>query len=105
MDKISEIEDLKNKLIESQWPKCNDLAREIMSYGNEESKSALIEALKAKRHHARTAAIKALVSFHDMSVVEHIKPCLNDDAYETRIEAKNALYELTGEIFTTGRGE
>jgi len=37
--------------------------------------------------------------------VEHIKLCLNDAAYETRIEAKKVLLELTGEVFTTGRGE
>jgi hypothetical protein len=105
MDKKSEIEGLKNKLIDSQWPKCNELANEIMSHKNEEAKNALIEALNAKRHHVRTAAVKALASFDDISVVEHIKLCLNDAAYETRIEAKKVLLELTGEVFTTGRGE
>ncbi len=43
MDKKSEIENLKNKLIESHWPKCNDLANEIVAFENEESKNALIE--------------------------------------------------------------
>jgi HEAT repeat protein len=105
LDKMAEIEELKNKLIKSHWPKCNDLANEIMAYRNEESKNALIEALKARRHHVRTAAIKALASLHDMSVVEHIKPCLNDAAYETRIEAKKVLLELTGENFATGSDE
>lgn len=102
----NEIKGLKEELLNSHWPKCNALAEEIASYNNEEAKNALIEALnKAKRHHIRTAAIKALVGFKDMSVIEYIEPLLNDPAYEPRMEAKKALKILTGKDYLTSKGE
>lgn len=80
----SDMKDLKQKLLDSHWPKCNEFAEEILKYNNDEAKEALIEALsQGKRHHVRTAAIKALAVFNDKSIVKHIEPLLNDPAYET----------------------
>ena len=70
-----------------------------------EAKSALIVGLKAKRHHIRTACIKTLVKFDDKDLVYFIEPLLNDSAYETRIEAKKAIFSLTGINLETSRGE
>ena len=90
------ISSLKASLLNSHWPKCNQIADEIASYNNQDAINALIEALNnGKRHHIRTAAIKALVNFDNADVVEQIKKCLNDPAYETRMEAKNALKIMT----------
>ena len=103
-DKI--IQDLIEKLLISNWPKCNELANKISVFNNEEAKIALIEALnKGERHHIRTAAIKALVNYKGSDVIEAIKKRLDDTAYEPRIEAKRVLKELTGEDFQTGKGE
>lgn len=96
---------LKEQLLKSQWPKCNALASDIASVNTDEAKNALIEALKAKRHHIRTAAIKNLLSFNDTSLVSTIEPYLNDSAYETRMEAKQVIRQLTGLDVLTGRGE
>lgn len=96
---------LKEQLLKSQWPKCEALASEIASINTDEAKNVLIEALKAKRHHIRTAAIKSLMNFNDSSLPTTIKPLLNDPAYETRMEAKNFIKYITGEDVLTGRGE
>jgi len=100
------IQDLKQSLLKSNWPKCNNIAVEISNYNNREAKLALIEALdKGERHHIRTAAIKALVNFKDPDVIEALKKRLDDPAYEPRIEAKKVLKDLTGNDHTTTRGE
>ena len=62
------VNELKRALINSNWPKCIDLANELLSIGTPDAKEALIEGLKVKRHHVRTASIKALVGFNDKSV-------------------------------------
>ena len=100
------IQDLKQSLLKSNWPKCNGIALEISSYNNQEAKLALIEALeKGERHHIRTAAIKALVNFKDPDVIEALKKRLDDPAYEPRVEAKKVLKDLTGYGYTTSKGE
>jgi hypothetical protein len=52
-----------------------------------------------------TAAIKALVNFNEVDVVEQIEKCLNDPAYETRMEAKNVLKIMTGQEYHTYKNE
>jgi len=100
------IRSLKASLLNSHWPKCNQIADEIASYNNQDAKNALVEALNSgKRHHIRTAAIKALVNFNEVEVVEQIEQCLNDPAYETRMEAKKALKIMTGQEYETYKNE
>ncbi len=100
------IQDLKEKLLVSNWPKCNELASEIGSYNNNEAMLALIEALNSgSQHHIRTAAIKALTVYNAPEVIEALKKRLDDSAYEPRVEAKKALKELTGVEYKTSRGE
>ena len=57
----------------------------------------MIAGLKGKRHHLRTAAIKELAKFKDATIVEIIRPFVNDASYETRMQAIEAIKELTGE--------
>jgi HEAT repeat protein len=102
----NEIQDIKKKLLDSHWPRCNDLAEELMRFNNDEAKEALIEALShGKRHHVRTASIKALTGFGDKTVAVFIEPLLDDPAYETRMEAKKSLKILTGKDYLTGKDE
>lgn len=88
---------LKGTFLKSQWPKCNLIAEQLLQIGTEEAKSILLEGLKGKHHHLRTAAIRALTSFHDASIIMHLVPLLNDPAYETRVQAKKSIEELSGE--------
>jgi len=100
------INDLKNALINSQWPKCNAVAKELGDIGTEEAKNALIVALKESRqHHSREAAINELIKFNDESVLDHIGPLLADKSYTTRITAKKAFFTLTGREVETAKGE
>lgn len=96
---------LKEQLLKSHWPKCDALASEISAINTDEAKNVLIEALKAKRHHIRTAAIKNLATFNDISLIPNIEPLLNDSAYETRMEAKKVIKQITGKEVLTGKGE
>lgn len=101
----NEINKLKDALLTSHWPTCNTIAQQLFEIGGDAAKEALLAGLKGKRHHIRTAAIKYLGQFEDGSLVSKLQPYLNDSSYETRMEAKNAIYKLSGEIILTGRGE
>ena len=97
MNEIYNVATIKGLLLKSHWPKCNELAECLYEIGTQEAKDALLDSLKAKRHHIRTAAIKSLTKFQDEALVEHIRPLLNDPAYETRMQAIDTIKELTGE--------
>lgn len=101
----NEINQLKEALLKSHWPACNTVAQQLFEIGGDSAKEALLAGLKGKRHHIRTAAIKYLGKFDDVSLVSKLQPFLNDSSYETRMEAKNAIFELSGEVVLTGRGE
>ncbi len=97
MNEINNVATIKGLLLKSHWPKCNELAECLYEIGTKEAKEALLDSLKAKRHHIRTAAIKSLAKFQDKALVEHIRPLLSDPAYETRMQAIEVIKELTGE--------
>lgn len=99
MTENNEIIRLKDNLLKSHWPKCNQIADRLFEIGTCEAKMALIEGLSGKRHHIRTAVIKNLSKFKDLSLVDIIKPFLNDPAYETRQQAQEAIKMVTGEEF------
>jgi HEAT repeat protein len=99
------ISDLEQQFLASQWPRCNEIARSLAALGGEEAVQALVAGLSARRHHVRTAAIEALASFGDITLVEPIRPHLSDPSYETRMAAKAAIRLLTGQAVVTARGE
>lgn len=106
MDNEKKIQLLREKFLNAYWPKCDEIADEILSIDNIIAKEIFVEALKiGKRHHIRTAAIRALVKFNDESLVKYIEPLLNDSAYDARIEAKKAIKILTGKVVLTSKGE
>ena len=86
--------ELKKLLMNSHWPKCNNIAEELFLIGSDAAKEVLIDALKAKRHHIRTASLKALAKFKDPSLLKHLEPLINDSAYETRTEAEKIIHAL-----------
>ena len=90
----SVISTLLKELMNSHWPKCNSLAQMLADHETDEARDALVVALGAKRHHVRTAVIRALVQLGDPAVIDSIRPLVNDPAYETRVEAKNAVGSL-----------
>lgn len=94
----AEIKDLKEKLLKSHWPKCDDIANQIASYGTKEAKESLLEAANlGQRKHIRTAAVRELSNFNGEDVILVLKEKLEDIAYETREEAKKTLEILKGE--------
>lgn len=97
MNEANNVVILRDSLLKSYWPKCNEFAEHLYKVGTEEAKQALIDCLKAKRHHIRTASIKALAKFQDASLVDNIRPLLRDPAYETRVQAVETIKELAGE--------
>lgn len=101
----NEINKLKDDLLNSHWPKCNIIAQRLFEIGGDEAKEALLAGLKGKRHHIRSASIKYLGKSGDVSLVLQLEPFLNDSSYETRMETKIAIRELTGKDVLTGRGE
>ena len=100
MSETNEVVNLKELLLKSNWPKCDGIAGELYIIGTEEARLALIDGLRGKRHHIRTASIKALAKFQDISFVEYIRPLLTDASYETRMQAIESIKELTGEDFS-----
>ena len=91
---MSSVEKLLNQLMQSHWPKCNEIVEQIYEIGGEEAKNALIHALGAKRHHIRTAAIRRWLNLViGMSQTYH--PLLDDRSYETRVEAEKAIEILS----------
>ena len=100
-----EIRDLELTLINSHWPKCDQIAETIRKIGGKDATNALISGLKGKRHHVRSAAIRSLTKIGDKSLAAFIEPYLNDPSYEVRMDAKQAIKSLTGQDVKTGRGE
>lgn len=100
----AEVNSLKEMLLKSHWPACNKIAEQLFEIGTDEAKQALIAGLKGKRHHIRTAAIKELAKFKDLSLVEIIRPFVTDASYETRMQAIEAIKELTGEDVLSKKG-
>ena len=99
------IKELREALLNSHWPKCIDIAKAIAENDSPEAREALIAALKTKRHQVRSAAMEALASYKDLSIVSLIEPHLDDLSYEARMTAKGVIKKLTGKDVPTARGE
>lgn len=100
-----ELKELKIAFLKSNWPNTEKLLAEIVQLPFDSSKEIFFEGLKARQHGIRTASIKGLVSYKKEEVADIIRPFLADPSYETRMEAKTAIKELTGEDVKTSRGE
>ena len=85
---------IRAELLDSHWPVCGELADALAQIGTEEARDALVGALKASRHHIRSAAIKALVRLGDASARPAIGKLADDPSYEVRQDVTEALREL-----------
>jgi len=92
--KTAVVQELREKLLKSHWPRCDEIASKLASLGGESAKEALIAGLRARRHHIRTACIRALLSFDDPTLVSEFERLLDDPAYETRVEAEAAVAKM-----------
>lgn len=88
------VETLAAALFSSNWPVCDELADALARIGTEHARSALVKALKARRHHIRSAAIRALVKTGDTRVAKEIAKLGDDPSYEVREDARRAVSEL-----------
>ena len=100
--KHNQLLELGQKLLESPWPLCDQVALQIYEMGGEEAKDALLKGLQGKSHHIRLASIKMLTRFQDASLADYIRPFLDDPLYETRMQAKKSLEVLTKEEVSVG---
>lgn len=78
-------------LMASHWPACDELADALAKIGTDEARQSLIRALKGRRHHIRSAAVKALSRLGDRSVRTAIAGLAKDPAYEVRQDVAEAL--------------
>jgi HEAT repeat protein len=78
-------------LLGSHWPVCDDLANALARIGTEPAKAALLKGLKARRHHIRSAAVKALATIGGPDARTDIQSLANDPSYEVRQDVAEAL--------------
>ena len=88
---------LSGALSGSHWPVCDELADALAAISTGAARDALTGALRARRHHVRSAAIKALVRLGDRDVREAIERLIQDPSYEVRQDVKEALRQLGGD--------
>jgi len=81
-------------LLESNWPVCDDLAAALAEIETAEARDTLVGTLKARRHHVRSAAIKALIRLGDASARPAIEKLADDPSYEVRQDVAEALRVL-----------
>ena len=81
-------------LLDSHWPVCDEMADALARIGTSPAKAALLEALKARRHHIRSAAVKALATIGGEDVRKAIQALANDPSYEVRQDVAAALGRL-----------
>lgn len=84
-------------LHDSYWPACNEFATALAHIGGEAAKSQLLQALKAPRHHVRSAAVRALATLGGPDAREAIRALTNDPSYEVRQDVAEALLNGCGD--------
>jgi HEAT repeat protein len=81
-------------LRDSHWPVCDEFAGALAQIGGEAAKAQLLLALKARRHHVRSAATRVLATWGGDNVREAIQALANDPSYEVRQDVAQALARL-----------
>jgi len=84
-------------LIQSHWPVCDEIADALAEIGGDGARDSLLAALKGRRHHVRSAAIKALARLRGAGIREAIEELRSDPSYEVRQDVSAALQELGAE--------
>ena len=84
-------------LRDSHWPACVEFAAALARISGEAAKAQLLLALKARRHHVRSAAVKALATLDGDNVRDAIQALTNDPSYEVRQDVVEALLNGRGD--------
>ena len=85
---------LSSVLRESNWPVCDEIADVLVTIGGDNARGALKSAMKARRHHIRSAAVKALVRLGGTDIREAIVELKNDPSFEVRQDVAEAIRAL-----------
>jgi HEAT repeat protein len=88
------VDELRAALLRSQWPVCDELSEGLAQIATEEAKSALMDGLRARRHHVRSAVIRSLAQFAGEDVKIAIAQLGDDRSYEVRQDVAEALKRL-----------
>jgi len=85
-------------LRDSHWPACAEFAEALAQIGGEAAKAQLLRALRARRHHVRSAAVKALAILGGNGVREAIHLLADDPSYEVRQDVAEVLKGRSGPV-------
>lgn len=97
-------EDYLAELRKAPWPKCDELAAQIARLpGSADTLEAA--ALKARGHHARSAALKALLSIDRRRAEDVASKLIDDPSYEVRMDAAGILGPGRGAGRSTKKGK
>ncbi len=84
------------ELKKSDWPRCIEVAQMIAKIpGSAETLEAA--ATKARTHHVRSAALKALAEVDKTRAINVAEKLRNDVSYEVRMDAAEVLESVTSE--------
>ncbi len=89
-------------LRDSHWPACDELAEALARIGGEAANAQLLRALKARRHHVRSAAVKALAILGGDDVPKALQALANDPSYEVRQDMAEVRVLLGASSSETG---
>ncbi len=81
-------------LSDSHWPLCDEFAAALVRIGGDAARMQLLQALTIRRHHVRSAAVKALAATGGTGVREAIQALVDDPSYEVRQDVTEALERL-----------
>ena len=85
---------LTDALLHSHWPVCDELADALAQMCTDAARQGLMRALRGRRHHIRSAAVKALARLGGAGLREVIAALANDPSYEVRQDVAEAIQRL-----------
>ena len=87
---------LTDALLHSYWPVCDELADAFAQMGTDAACQGLMRALKGRRRHIRSAAVKALARLGGDGAREAGAALADDPSYEVRQDVEDALRQIGG---------
>jgi len=88
------VEVIGTALWDSHWPACDAFAVALAQIGGVAARAQLARALKARRHHIRSAAVRALATLSGPGAREAIQALADDPSYVVRQDVGAALHCL-----------
>jgi len=85
---------LTDALLHSHWPVCDELADALAQMGTDAARQGLMRALRGRRHHIRSAAVKALARLGGEGVRDAVAALADDPSYEVCQDVEEALRQI-----------